>query len=185
MDDAEPDLYLIQPRSMGWREMHLNVLKRGQPLLHYDGCMGAVVVHYQVKLPSWRCPPYIYLVEESEEVRRLLPLGRLSIYLPVMNTQRSEEIDYPVSLIIEVGPFRRAQLPRLRRMKPLQRLDGGLLIHAYHKAVLWWVDVQAAHFKLLLLEFRVIREEPHPVLVWLKIKTAEDLMHTALLHPCT
>src|SRR5262249_61487188 len=89
------------------------------------------------------------------------------------------QVDQPVALVV-MGVARRAPGPqRERRLRALQRLDRGFLIHAEYDDVLGRVEVEAHDVTYLRGELRVAAHLVGAHMMRLEPVAAQHIRHTA------
>ena len=98
-------------------------------------------------------------VDRAQELHKLgmaVPGQALPDNFAGQHVQRREQRGGAVALVIvghRLGPPR---LHRQRRLGPVQRLHGGLLVHAQHDRLLRRIEVQTDHVNQFLVELRVV-----------------------------
>lgn len=94
--------------------------------------------------------------EESDELSRGVARGRLAKHLAGARVEGRIQRQRAMALVLEAVALRPPGRKRQPRVHAIQRLDGGLLIHAEHGRMLRRVEVQADDFGRLSLEVRII-----------------------------
>src|SRR3982750_4708696 len=71
--------------------------------------------------------------------------------------------------VFEAMPLRASRRQRQHRIESVKRLDRSLLVHAEHRGVRWWIQIQSDHVGRLGLEFRIVAG--HVTLQPMRLKT--------------
>src|SRR5438105_4254738 len=105
---------------------------------------------------------------------------KLADHLSGLHVERGEERRGAVANVVMRVTLDLAGTERKRGLRPIERLDLGLLVDAQDHGVLGWIEVEAGDVADLLDEERVGRELERLPEVWLQPERAPDATHRAL-----
>ena len=159
-ENAEPDLHLIEPGSMGGSVVKVDQGMAGQPPVVF-GLVRVQVVHDHVQLAVGIMRHE--LVHEVQELTASASGVVASVHESRGHLQGSKEGRGAMPFVFMAKPSQGLPTgepePALR---PLQRLDGWLLVHAQHHGVLRRVQVECHNVGGLGGELRVRADTPTP-----------------------
>src|SRR5712692_4030079 len=83
------------------------------------------------------------LGEKGDEFLASVTGHGLAQHLATAGIERGIKRQGAVAVVFKSMPFQAAGRQRQHRVEPIQRLNGGLLVHAKHHRMLRWVDYRA------------------------------------------
>src|SRR4051794_32239032 len=151
---GEPALDLVEPRSRGWCEMHMEPRVTGKPIADGGGLVRTVVIHHQVNVQVIRnrC------LDRAQEFQKLAA-AMTSMQLPDDfaggDVECSKQGRRAMTLVVMRAPFGNAGRQRQYRLSPVQSLNLALLVNAQHHGLEWWVKIKPDDVSGLLDKQRV------------------------------
>ena len=139
-DDAEPDLHLVEPRSIRGGVVHVKSGTPGQPSLDPGMLVRGVVVDDEMNIEV-HGDVGLDVAQELEELLVTMTGLALGHHFPGGDIQRREEGGGAVPLVVVRHPFHVSQSQGQQGLTAFQRLDLTLLVHAQHHGVLGWIHV--------------------------------------------
>ena len=155
----------------------------GQPGIDVGVLVGRVVIEDQMDLKALGNLA-VDRAQERQELGVAVAREALPDHRAGQNIQRGEQRRGPVALVVvghRPGP---PGLHRQRRLRAIQRLDLGLLVHAQHDRSLGRVQVQADDIGELLLKPRVLGQLERLDPVRLQPASGPDLLDRGCETPC-
>ena len=142
----------------------------------------AVVVHHQMQAHR----PRKLLVQPAQKAQELLvsmPFVTLSNHPSLQDIERSKQGGGAVAFVV-VGHGSAATLFHGQaRLRAIERLDLGLLIHTQHQRLLRRIQIQAHHVRQFLQKLGVARQLERLVPVRLQLVALPDIVDRRLAHP--
>ena len=150
---------LVESRSTGGREMHLEARPLGEPVFDTRGFVGRVVVHHQMDFDSRFCGDRLVdQVQELEEL--LLPMALVTAadhmtggHILTRQTARSCRDEHH-----HAWTFRTPRFQRQPWLRAVQGLHLTFLVNAQHGGLLERTDVKPDHISHLVHEERIGRQ---------------------------
>ena len=172
--DAEPDLHLVQPGSMGRREMEMDIGMRYAPEIDL-GLVGGEVIEDDVDLFARVVSDHF--IHEAEELSAALALE--VTYLDHAGgysyVQGGEESGRAVPFVFVTEADQGLAVGQAEKsLGSLQGLDGRLLIDREDHRFIRRVEVEADHISRFLGELGVGGDAPAPSALHLDAVTTED-----------
>src|SRR5690242_4383369 len=152
---TEPDLDLIEPRSVGGRVVKVKANPSRKPSFDSWMLMRAVVVHDQMHIELFGHAS-LNVAQEGQELLMAMARLTLSQYLSIGYVQSSKQGDGAVTFVVMSNAFDIAQPQRQHRLSALQRLDLRLFVYAQHQRVIGWIQIQPHDVTHLLNEERIV-----------------------------
>ena len=134
----EPDFHLIEPRGIGWSEVHVESWPCGEPAFHSPMLVRGVIIHNDVHLQVLR--HVVFNLPEKTQIL-LMPVARSTFreHLAVGGVQRGKQRGGSVTSIIVGHSFDITQSQRQHRLGAFQRLNSALLIHSQNHSIFWGI----------------------------------------------
>lgn len=157
----EPTLYLVDPRRPGRREMDVKSGMALEPSSDSGSFVGGQVVADQMHIQLGRNG----LVDRDQ---KLLEFHRSMTTMKCRNdgvvgdVEGREQTRHAGTDVIVTAPLRHARHQRQHRLRPIERLHTGFLVHTQHHGPFRWIMLQTNNIDDLVDELR-IRGELEPV----------------------
>ncbi len=141
-EDIEPDLHLIEPRSIRGSVVKVKSGTPCQPSLDLGMLMRGVVVDDEMNI---EVSGHVGLdvAQELEELLVTMTGLALGHHFPGGDVQGGKQGGGAVPLVVVRNPFHVSQSQGQHGLTSFQRLDLALLVHAQHQGVLGGIQVQA------------------------------------------
>ena len=140
LQDGEPIFDLIELGCSCRREMKVHPGVLVEPTLIL--LMGVEVIENDVEVAAWKSRDHA--VHEPEKFNATAPLRMCCNDLPGGDFEGSKQRRRAVALVIVALARQRAAVGQLQvALRPLQRLDRRLLVHAQHDGLLGRSDIEA------------------------------------------
>jgi len=152
-----------------------------QPRLHVGMLVGAVIVHHQVER-DLAGKLRIKASQEFQELLMAVPGKALPDHFPLQDLQGREQARGAMALVVVGHRPQTALLQGQSRLRAVQGLDLGLLVHAEHKGVVRGVQVQPHHIGELLQKPRIARKLEALDAVRLQVVAAPDSADRGFAH---
>ena len=156
-DLGEEALDEVQPGRAGGCEVQLEPGMLLQPGLHLGRLVGGVVVENQMDVARFLHGP-VDPAEEGQELLGAVAWHAVADDQARLDVQRGEERGGAMALVIMGHRRRPSLLEGQARLRPIERLDLGLLIDAEHNSPIRRVEVEPDDVGDLLLKHRVVRD---------------------------
>ena len=147
-----------------------------QPRLHVGMLVGAVVVHYQVQnhLAGKR---RIDAAQESQKLLMAVPSKALTDDFALQDLKGSEQASRAIALVVVGHRPQAALFHGQSRLRAVQCLDLGLLVHTQHQGLVRGIQVQPHHIGQLLHKPRIARQLEALDAVRLQVVAAPNIFH--------
>lgn len=146
--DAEPSLHHVQPRSPSRREVEAHARVSLQPCVDLRGLVRGRVVEDDMQGACSITPAED--VQKPKEVGSGVSRAALADDRPGGDFQSGIQTGQPITLVVMSLTGRQTRSKRQERLRPVQRLDLGLLVDAQDDGVGRRVQVEAHHIVDLL-----------------------------------
>ena len=146
---SEPSLHQVQPGRTGRREMKVETRMLFQPCFDPGMVVRAVVVQNHVD-GQLRGHGAVDLAQELPEFD--VPMSRITGAddLPFQHVQRREQARSAVALVVMGHGLAAPLLHRQAGLRPVQRLNLALLVHAQHHRLVRRIQVHPHHVRQFL-----------------------------------
>jgi hypothetical protein len=179
--DAEPGLHHVQPRRPGRREVEVDARVRLQPRLDLCGLVRGRVVEDDMQ--GARSIPPAEDVQEPQEVGPGVSCAALADDRSGSDFQRGVQTGQSIARVVMSLPGWKAWAERQNRLRPVQRLDLGLLVDTQDDGVGRWVHVEADHIVDLLFGVGIRGELERLDPMGLQVMSLPDSVDRAVRHP--
>ena len=129
-----------------------------------------------------------FLVESAQKLEELLmpvPLIALANHLPMQRIQSGKQRRRAVTLVVVGHCPATALLDREAGLRPIERLNLALLVHAQNERLLRRIQIQSDHVGHFFQELGVAREFECLDPMGFQIMGLPDLVHGGLAEPLT
>ena len=154
---GEPPFDEIQPRGAGRGEVGMEPRPLEQPPPDQRGLMRSVVVHDQMHVEVRR-HVRVNGVEELPEFSGALALVELAHHLPGLDVQSRKQGGGAMAAIVVGAPLNLPGTHRQQGLRPVQRLNLRLLVHAQHQGFVGRIQIEADNVPDLLNEEGILRK---------------------------
>ena len=182
--ERKPALDQVEPRTIGRREVDVEARTFGQPVPDRGRLVRGQIVHDQVYVELGR-GLFVDRVEEFPKLDGPVPSVQLSNHLAADGVQRRKQRCRAVSSVVVCSSLDLAWAHRQQRLRPLQRLDLRLLVHAQNQRIVRWIHVQTDDVANFLDQQRIGRqlERLNPMRLQPKRPPDAAHRHVAQAHP--
>jgi len=125
---CEPTFDQIQPGRARGCEVEMEAGMTGKPLLHLGMLVGAVVVADEVQVEA--AVPFVENLKESNELLVRMPIETSALDTAGRHLEGCEKACCAVPFVVVSHPRRHARTQGKYRLRPVERLDLGLLVDA-------------------------------------------------------
>ena len=171
----KPYLDLVEPGTVGRSIVHVHIGVFAQEQLDAFGLMGGEIVGDDMDLFTLRLRTH-QVGEEGHELGAGMTIGGFADDGSSGGIQCRIQRDGPVTVVLESVPFGSSGRKRQDRIKPVERLDGGLFIDTEDRGMGRGLQIQTNDFGRFALKIRIGAE---------LIATQSVRLQTGLgPHPC-
>ena len=154
---SEPAFDQTQPRGISRGEVDVESGALGEPVPDQWRFVGAVVVHDDVHVEFAR-DLRLDEIEKFAELRRAMPLMKLSDHFTGLRIQRRKQGRRSMALVVVCPPFDLPGLQRQQRLRAIERLNLRLLIHAEDRGMRGRIQIQPDDVPDLFDQQRIVRQ---------------------------
>src|SRR5687767_5855920 len=154
---GEPGLDGVEPRGARRREVEVKARMLREPALHLVGLVRAAVVEDDVNDGRF-CGPPIDDFEKCDELGGAMAFGDLADHFTSGEVERGVQAQRSVPLVVVRASLDLAWPERQHGLRPVERLNLGLLVHGEDQRVLGRAHVQTDDVNDLLREPRVLAD---------------------------
>ena len=155
-DAAEPDFQLVEPRSVGRREVHVEAGPRRQPALHPRMFVRRVIVHDDIRVQlAWHV--LLDLPQKIEILLMLVTLPAFCHHFALRRVRRRKQRRSAMASVVVRHALDVTESQRQHRLGAFERLNLALFIHAQYYGALRRTQVRPYHIRYLLHKRRKLR----------------------------
>jgi hypothetical protein len=179
---GKPALHLVDPRCRSRCEVHVKARAAREPTRDRGRLVRAVVVEHQVHVERCRH----VLVDGAQKLQELLgPVAavQLADHPSAGDVEGGNERRGSVTGMVVRAPFGQPRGERQNRLRAVERLNLGLLVHTQHQGPVRRVEIQPHDVAHLVDEQRIGGELEGLPAVRLQSKRAPHAAHRALGQP--